>query len=328
MRAVVEQAGERVELDSRLAWVDELLEEAVGGHLRTGASGAEVRIEVERSTQPFTTRRWEPLGRGMWTIPGELVVENACTSGFDLHVAAYHDTLCVRARWRPPLRDRVAARVLSSRFHLLARSVLLQYPALAWAGRRGRAPLHAAACQAGNALPLLAGPGGVGKSTLVLAEVEAGAIASSDNLCVSDGIDVFGLAEPARVEGAPGREMPHGRREMQVPWATSPLTPDRLVVLRRVRDDAPSVRRLEACIASRVLEAGTYSSGELRRFWPFVATLALALPGIPPHPPVHSVVRTLADRLPASEVLIGCHPVVPLRDLVDSREEPQCQSAG
>ena len=47
------------------------------------------------------------------------------------------------------------------------------------------------------------GPGGVGKSTLLAAELAGGGRATSDNLCVSDGREVWGLVEPLRLEVGP-----------------------------------------------------------------------------------------------------------------------------
>ena len=66
--------------------------------------------------------------------------------GFDLRLRCGPEGVELTYRWRPPARDRAAAWALRSRFHLLARAVLMQYPALWWAGTRGRAPLHASAC--------------------------------------------------------------------------------------------------------------------------------------------------------------------------------------
>ena len=77
--------------------------------------------------------------------------------------------------------------MLRARARLLLRAVLLQYPALWRSQLRGRAPLHASVCGLGAAdgpAVLLAGPGGVGKSTLVHGELLNGALATCDNLCV------------------------------------------------------------------------------------------------------------------------------------------------
>ena len=47
------------------------------------------------------------------------------------------------------------------------------------------------------------------------------------------------------------------------------------------------IRPLSPDEAARALVAGTYMAGELRRFWPFAATLALATGIGPVHPDVN-----------------------------------------
>ena len=102
MRGTLRQAGEIVDIDCRLSWVDALLREAVGAHLEASRpSGATVSLIVEESSAPFTDAGWEPAGRGAWMRPGEVVLENACTSGFDLRLRAEGEMLSVLARWRP-----------------------------------------------------------------------------------------------------------------------------------------------------------------------------------------------------------------------------------
>jgi len=317
MAAAVVQAGEVVSFESQCGWVEDLLVEAVRPQLLGLAVEATVRVSVERSGAPFIDHRCKPAGRGVWLSADALVLENACTSGFDLELRPDDDVLCVRARWRPPKRERIARRLLNSRFHLLARCVLLQYPAMAWAARRGYAPLHAVVCQTGEALPLLVGPGGVGRSTLVLAAVDEGAVATSDNLCVCNGVTVCGLAEPARVAGGSGRRMPHGRRERAVSWTTSPVMPDSVHVLRRGDRESPTAHGLSSLDVERELVAATYAAGELMRFWPFVANLSLLVPDVPAHPPVAAVAAALAARLPATEIRLARSAIVPLPELAE-----------
>ena len=170
--------------------------------------------------------------RGAWRQGREVLIENVCSSGLDLLVRPNGSTVDFVARWRPPVRVR-ATSGLRSRFHLLLRAVLLQYPAMWWAGTRGRIPLHASMFTAGAMTPLVAGPSGVGKSTLLATELAEGGRATSDNLCVTDGVSGWGVVEPVRLEGKSGRRMPHGRREQPLTGRVSTLTPDRVVLLRR-----------------------------------------------------------------------------------------------
>ncbi|NIH83914.1 hypothetical protein [Amycolatopsis granulosa] len=317
MRAMMIQAGERLLADCPRGWVADLLTEACPGAWQPAdGQPADIELSVVTGRKPFRVTGAVPLTRGAYRGAGAVVLTNACGSGFDLRVTAGADRLRVEARWRPPHRERVAARVLRSRFHLLARAALLQYPALWWAGRRGRVPVHAAAVTAAGTVPLLAGPGGMGRSTLLLDAVAGGEQACSDNLCVSDGDQVYGVVEPVRVEGGGGRRMAYGRRERGLPGRIGVLRPDRLVVLSRTGAGQPVVRPLAATAAAEALTAGTYMAGELRRYWAFAATLALGTGLGPAHPPVREVAVAMADRLPACEIVLGARPGAGLAELL------------
>jgi hypothetical protein len=314
-------AGECLELSSSLDWVSDLLAEGVGPELRDGgASEASVRLCVEADGQAFATTGWELLARGAWRRDGEVVLENVCTAGFDLHLARRGDAFEFTYRWRPPARDRAAARVLRSRFHLLARAALVQYPALWSAGTHGRAPLHASACGSAGTTALLTAQSGVGRSTLVLAETQAGAATTGDNLAVGDGTTLWGMVEPARVQGGSGRRMPHGRHEISLPNRTASLEPDSLVVLRRGAGDAPSLARCEPEDAARALVTSTYMAGELRRYWAFAAALAAGTDVGPPHPPVEQVAGTFADSLPCFTLALGRASGACLGQLLETAE--------
>jgi hypothetical protein len=276
-----------------------------------------VRVRVEAGHEPFDTRGWRPLARGVLGDGRSLVLRNLLSTGFDLRLDMEEGTPLFAFRWRPAARERAMAMALRSRFHLLARSALLRYPALWWAGTRGRAPLHASACTVGGAgVALLAGPGGVGKSTLVAKELAAGGHATSDNLCVADGATAWGVVEPLRVEGGGGRRMPHGRRETAMPGRAPALAPDRIVVLERGAEATASVRPCDPQAAVRSLVTGTYMAQELRRYWAFAATLAAGTGIGPPHPPIAEVAASFADRLPATLVTLPSRPGPGLRELL------------
>lgn len=314
MDAEMVQAGERLRLHAEPAWVAELLEEAAPGEWRAPSGRrADVVVVVEGRTTPFDVRGWEPLTRGAFCRDGRCVVLDACSSGFDVLVEpadGADDLPAVRftARWRPPAKEHLAALVLRSRMHLLVRAVLVQYPALWHAGLRGRVPLHASAIEVDGGVPLLVGPGGVGRTSLVEAATRRGGRPCSDNLVAGDGWQVFGLAEPMRSESGRGRRMPHGRREQPLPGRVRDLAPDRLVVLRRGTGPSPRLVQLDARTTARVLTAATYTAGELRRYWGFAATLALGTGLGTPHPAVSEVARDLAGRLPATELTLAAVP--------------------
>jgi hypothetical protein len=311
-------AGERLGVDCAVSWAGELIQEAAdGGLLAEEPDTGTVRIRVEDTRDAFETAGWQPLARGVFGHDRSLVLRNLLSIGFDLRVDVEDGTPLFTFRWRPAGRDRAMALVLRSRFHLLARSALLRYPALWWAGTRGRAPLHASACTAGDAnIALLAGPGGVGKSTLVSMEVAAGGRAICDNVCVADGASAWGVVEPLRVEGGGGRRMPHGRRETAMPGRVPVLVPDRVVVLQRGSDALASVRPCGPEAAARSLVTGTYMAQELRRYWAFAATLAAGTGIGPPHPPVAEVAAAFAGRLPATLITLPRQPGPGLRELL------------
>jgi hypothetical protein len=315
-RRTCSTAGLEVAVCSDLPWVGRLLEEAAAGELAANDRPADIEVHVERSDAPFPAPGAEVVTRGAVRTGGQLVVEDACASGFDLSVRPQGDRLTVRARWRPSSRDRAASALLRSRFHLLARSALLQYPALWWAGVRGAAPLHASAIEVDGCVLLLAGAGGVGKSTLLATELALGAVATSDNLCTSDGETVAGLLEPLRTETGSGRRMPHGRRERAWPRRAAVLRPHRVVVVRRGTGAVAATAQVDPAAAARVLVAGTYAAGELRRYWAFAATLALGTGLGPAHPAVDGVAARLVAALPCDELVLPGRPGTRLRDVV------------
>ena len=321
MIGILDTAGERLALSSELAWVTELVLEGAARELRSAdAAKPSVHVRVESTGSAFDTHGWEVLTRGAWQRDGEVVVENACTAGFDLHLRCTSAGAEFTYRWRPPARDRVLARVLRSRFHLLARAVLMQYPAFWAAGLHGRAPLHSSACKTGDSTPLVTAPSGVGRSTVVLGAVGAGARATGDNLAVGDGTTLWGLVEPLRVQGGSGRRMPHGRNEAPMSQRVSSLVPDSVVVLARGSSDRPTLRPCEPDVARRSLVASTYMAGELRRYWPFAATLCAATDAAPAHPPVVQVATRFAGSLRCFLLTLGRTPGADLDELLPTVE--------
>lgn len=333
MRAELRTAGERVELICAVPRIGRVLAEGAAGQLTAHGSPApadpgqpDVRVRVERSSAAFDVTGWRVLTRGAWHRPGQVIIKDACSSGLDLLVTVGEPTLDIVARWRPPIAGRVAAVLLSARGRLLIRAVLLQYPALWRSQQRGRAPLHASACGTGPAgqAMLLAGPGGVGKSTLVQGELTRGAVATCDNLCVSDGLFAWGVLEPLRVPAGVGRDrrgrrMPHGRREAAWPDRADRLLPDKLIVLVR-GSGTPAVAPCDPAEAARYLVAGTYMAGELRRYWAFAATLALGTGAGGTHPAIAETAAALSARLPCLKLTLGDRPGAPLRELVSTEQ--------
>ncbi len=322
MRGQLHTAGERMELTCAVPWIASVIAEGAAGQL-TSADGTapDVRVTVERDSAAFDVTGWRVLTRDAWCRDGQVVMRNACSSGLDLRITVGEPTVELVARWRPTGTGRVAATVLRSRARLLLRAVLLQYPALWRSQQRGRAPLHASVCGLAGAngrVVLLAGPGGVGKSTLVHRELLSGATSTCDNVCVSDGQHTWGLVEPLRlpaeVQAAKGRRMAYGRREAAWPHRTDRMVPDALIVL--VRGTQPGVTRCDRTLAAHHLTAGTYMAGELRRYWAFAATLALGAGIGGSHPPIQDIAQQLSTSLPCLRVSLGDSPGAPLSELL------------
>lgn len=274
-------------------------------------------VRIEATREPFGTSRWTPLTRGVLHKNGQVAIRDAATSGFDLHLRVEQGHPTFTFRWRPPTKSRAASYAMRSRWLLLARAVLVQYPAMWWSGVTDGAPIHAPVCSSGIHAPLMAGPGGVGKSTLLLRELQAGAQGVSDNLCVVRDRVAWGVVEPMRVDDGHGRKTTHGRREVALPNRVPSLRPDCVVVLSRSHHEGPSVMR--ACdteVAWRWIVSGTYMAGELRRYWPFAATLAAGTGLGPPHPPVAVSARALATALPCFSLALGESREVRLADVL------------
>lgn len=323
MQAVLRSAGETIRVDCGLDWVSALLRDAAPGEWRSagtavpvgtavpaaaddpaGAADA-VHLVVEKSDGDFPEQRGAVLTRGVWVGERAVVFDDACATGFALRVEPVGAQLRVHARFRPSLRIRAGSAVLRTRFRLVTTAVLVHYPLLWWAGVHGRAPLHASAVTTSAGVALLAGPGGVGKSTLLTRELAAGNLATCDNLAVSDGCDVFGLAEPLRVSGGGGKRAPHGRRESG--WKRSraeSLRPERVVVVR-LGDASPArCGEITAELAARALVTGTLMAGELRRYWAYAATLTAGTGLGPAQPPVAEVADRLTRTLPCQLVTL------------------------
>lgn len=314
-------AGLVVEVEADGPWADLAREACAGQELPSDAltPGADVRVRVTRSGDRAVTgeatRR--PLARGAWSDGSTVVLADACSSGLDLTLTPAGDHLDVVATPRATWRHRALGVAAPDRRVLLYRAALLQYPALWWAGVRGLVPLHTSAAAVRETAMVIAGPGGVGKSTLLGTVDAAGGRPVSDNLCVTDGRTVHGLLEPARRDDATGRRMPHGRREGSWSRLEPSLEPSAIIVLRRGDRDSAVVRRISGPAAARELVGGTYSAGELRRYWAFAATAALGTGLGPAHPPVVAVCELLASDVPAFEVRLPRTPSLGLSELVD-----------
>src|SRR5215211_2748391 len=104
MRMFLTTAGERLPLGCSVPWLAEMIPEGTAGRLGVEARKPSVWVEVESTRHAFDTRGWERLADGVWRRNREVVLENACASGFDLHVRCAPDRAEFTYRWRPPKR--------------------------------------------------------------------------------------------------------------------------------------------------------------------------------------------------------------------------------
>src|SRR5579875_3082005 len=310
----VSTAGEIVAVECASSRLLARLRAATGGELAGAGAGAAaagaaptVLLRVLDGRPPLARAGWAPVARGVWARPGRVLLADACGSGFDIVASAGAEVLEITAWYRPLPRVRAANIALAARFRQLAAQTLVHYPALWRAALRGRVPLHVSVTAGAQGVMMIAGPGGVGKSTLVAAALAAGDTVTADNVCACDGRRAYGLAEPLRLDD----------RAMSIaglPGRADCLEPDRIVVLRR--GDAPALAPLPPATAARELIAGTYMAGELRRFWQFAAALAEAGGEGPAHPDVAGVAAALSARLPCLALTLGQRGTAPARELL------------
>jgi hypothetical protein len=306
MRATLETAGVRIDIECEPEWVGDLISEGAAGQLDpSDPSAASLLLRVEAERRPFPTQGWGIVTRGVWRRGAEVVIQDVCTAGFDVHIRVEPDQATFTFRWLPSARSRLAGWALRSRFHLLARAALVQYPALWWTGVSGRVPLHASAVEAVNATPLVNAASGIGRSTLLLGEVREGGRNTGDNLGVTDGKTLWGLVEPARVAQGGGRRMPHGRTELPLTRRVPALDPSCILTLYRGADEHSTLVPCPPETAARALITNTYMAGELRRYWPYAAALAAATGYGPAHPPVARVAAELTWSLPCWSLMLG-----------------------
>jgi hypothetical protein len=313
--ALLRTGGALVSVETPVAGVREALLGLAAGLTASEPSTAEpdVTVIVDDGSRPPRTRDLVPVTRDVWLSgDGEVVLGSAGGSGFTQAWSVDRNHVTVRAWWAPSRAESAAAVALRSRFRALRAQVLVHYPALWWASLQGMAPLHVSVVDIDGVAILLAGPGGVGKSSLVSRELQTGAAATCDNLAACSATTAYGVLEPLRlpteVDGAHGTRAAHGRRER--PWRghVSALDPELVVVVRRGTGPEPVLREVGAGVAARALVAGTFAAGELRRFWPLCAVLGLGTGLGPVLPRVEDVARTLTDRLPCFELELGREP--------------------
>ena len=322
---VLESAGQRLAVHDPRGSFAAAITAAAGmtyAEPQPGPGLPDIVEHFEPGRRGFPTDRMNPVTRGVWADDaGNTVVQSVGGSGFSQHWSAEADHLRVRTRWAPSAMESAASSLLRARFDALRAQVLLHYPVLWWASVKGMAPLHVSVLELDGINVLLAGPGGVGKSSLVARELSVGASAVCDNLAVSEGRTMYGVREALRVPremtaDAGGKRTTHGRREQRWHGRVASLRPDVVVAVSRGPRPRATVEAIAPEEARRALVAGTFGAGELRRFWSLAAMLSLGTRRGPAVAPVEEVARSLTDRLPCYRLDLGAHPGPPLRVLL------------
>jgi len=330
-------AGVEYHATTDVGWVGRELTTILSGAPHEALSFGRVRLGVEASGSAFATDGLTRFSRDVHGDgSGAAVVQNAATSGFDLRLEITDRAAHVTARWRPGRREQVLARVLRARQRLLLAQALVHYPVLWQAGVGGGVPLAACVLAVNGKGVLLTGPSGVGKSTLVAQEIAVGATAISDNLVVVCPVAhkptsyvAHGVVEPLRADFSqlppdvatpiPGRRTTHGRDEGHLNRRADAVSVDLIVLLRRT-GGPPGVSAVDPSAAARELAATTYTAGELRRYWPLAAALAVATGHGPVHPEITSTARDLCSSVPCVELDLGPRPAARLGHILSDLE--------
>lgn len=322
---VVESAGQRLAVLDNTGSFRGAITAAAGltaAEPRPRAGAPDITEHFEPGRSGFPRDGLSPVTRGVWADEaGNTLVESVGGSGFTQLWSTEAHHLRIRTRWAPSPMESAASSLLRARFDALRAQVLLHYPVLWWAAVKGMAPLHVSVLEVDGINVLLAGPGGVGKSSLVARELAAGSSAVCDNLAVSEGVTMYGVRESLRVPreagAAPGgRRTTHGRREQRWHGRVGSMRPDMVVALSRGHTPRTTVAAIAPEEARHALVAGTFGAGELRRFWSLAAMLSLGTRRGPALPPVEAVAGRLTDRLPCYRLDLGAHPGPPLRALL------------
>ena len=179
------------------------------------------------------------------------------------------------------------------------------YPS-AWVARHrhGAVLLHASAVVLDGHGLLVAGPGGVGKSSLAAAALSLGGYLVSDNLVLATADRVRGWREPVRLTTGPsdraagltevGGNGWHGRRDHLLAedrWAPS-LRPQLVLLPSLAGRAAVHPEQDAAAFAARLVDLGSLA-GELTR-WPAFATALNSLDDRPVVAPQDTVARLLS----------------------------------
>lgn len=223
----------------------------------------------------------------------------------DLHLQVRWDgsALCVegdyhfflnRGAWRDRVRRLWEARGLAARRRTRYATLLyylVYYPAMWWhETQRGAHPIHAAGVLGERGALVLAGPSGVGKSTLTVALTAAGGVPLAETFLLHRGATMIAMPEPVLLDdwsrawlGAaprgltqvPGRFV-FGRSGFHLDEPAGRAEAAAIVVPRRATPTG--VAPLTAKEAQRRISGGHALIKDMRRYWAFAAALEKLAP--------------------------------------------------
>jgi len=235
-------------------------------------------LEPWRASTGFSPAGWEPLvvrieveedgaASGPWSravLRYQVEGHRLTISGPGVHAVAELETRRADAR--------VSSRVVDDAEHF--RYGVLESLALFVISRLDRQPLHAAAVARDDAVILLVGPAGVGKSTLTYAALRAGFRVFAEDIVwlqLRPELRVWGLASRIHLPGDAGRAFPElaGRTPVLVAAGESKLV---VPIETHQRPDEPHTRTTTVCLVERWEGA----AASLRRVEPGVVRRQLA----------------------------------------------------
>lgn len=215
-----------------------------------------------------------------------------------LEVAGDYHFFLNRSPWRDRFRRAWEARGLDHRREKRFATLLyylVYYPAMWWhETQTGAHPLHAAAVAGERGALVLAGPSGVGKSTLTVALTVAGGIPLSETFVLHRGREVIAVPEPVLLDAwsrvwlgeavealdrAPGRFV-FDRQGYHVGQPAQQAPAVALVLPRRGTPVGAAV--ITAAEAQRRISGGHQLIKDMRRYWAFAAALEKLAPEATP----------------------------------------------
>jgi hypothetical protein len=194
---------------------------------------------------------------------------------------------------------------------------LLYYPSFWWLERRtGLHPIHAAGVEINGAIVVLAGPSGVGKSTISTGLASfTGARLLSDTFLLQRGTTVRAVPEPLLLDAWSQRWLGSGAELLRpIDWRycldrngfhwpterTSRGGSAHLLIVPH-RAQGHYARRLSAKQARGHIDAGNFLVNDLRRYWAYAAALEMLDPS-PLAAERASEIETLVEGVPCVEM--------------------------